>query len=85
MRRESDPVEPGRVSIESPTLAFPRLADARLPVRSDPLCQMEHLKGSLAFVSGPDGAETGAASFCARRACTHRRWWPTGHRWTVFL
>ena len=63
MRRETDPIEPGRVSIESPTLAFPRLADARLPVRSDPLCQREHSKGSLALVSGPDGRETGAASF----------------------
>ena len=39
MRRETDPIEPGRATIESPMLAFPftRLADARLPA-GDPLC-----------------------------------------------
>ena len=40
MRRGTDPIEPGHVSIESEIFAVPftRLADARLSARNDPLC-----------------------------------------------
>ena len=39
MRRGTDPIEPGHVSIESPIFAVPftRLADARLSAGNDPL------------------------------------------------
>ena len=41
MRRKTDPIEPGHVSIESPIFSFPfaRLPDMRLSARSDALCQ----------------------------------------------
>ena len=37
MRRETDPIEPGHVSIESPIVAFPFHSAGR-PSRNDPLC-----------------------------------------------
>ena len=41
IRCETDPIEPGHVSIEGPVFAFPfaRLADVRLPAGNDPLSQ----------------------------------------------
>ena len=40
MRRETDPIEPGHMGIESPVFAFPftLLADVRLPAGNDPMC-----------------------------------------------
>ena len=73
MRCETDPIEPGYVSIECPVFAFPfnRLADVRLTAGNDPLC-LGTLEGTpFGFVSGPDG-QCEAPRLVARGACTHR-------------
>ena len=73
MRRGTDPMEPGHVSTDSPIQAFPlaRLADVRLLAGNDPLSQ--EALGGLPWPNEWSQWPRSPASFCARKACTHRK------------